>query len=127
MPSQTLAAKLGLREGMRAYSLDQPSHYHTLIADAPVIPSESPVDGANFVHVFSDRQDRLITLLDIALPTLADRGMLWISWPKKSSGKRTNLSMNVILRIGRAIGMVDIKICSVDETWSAVKFVYRRS
>lgn len=112
---------------MRAYSLDQPSHYHTLIADAPVIPSESPVDGANFVHVFSDRQDRLITLLDIALPTLADRGMLWISWPKKSSGKRTNLSMNVILRIGRAIGMVDIKICSVDETWSAVKFVYRRS
>ncbi len=127
MPSPTLAAKLGLKEGMQAYSLDRPSHYHTLIADAPVIPGESPVDRADFIHLFSDRQDRLITLLDIALPTLADRGMLWISWPKKSSGKRTNLSMNVILSIGRAIGMVDIKICSIDETWSAVKFVHRRS
>ena len=127
MPSPTLAAKLGLKEGMSAYSLDHPSHYHTLIADAPVIPGESPVDEADFVHVFSEHQDRLITLLDIALPTLADRGMLWVSWPKKSSGRRTNLSMNVVLRIGRAIGMVDIKICSVDETWSAVKFVYRKS
>ncbi len=127
MPSPTLAAKLGLKEGMRAYSLDQPSHYHTLISDALMIPGESPVDEADFVHLFSDRQDRLVTLLDIALPTLADRGMLWISWPKESSGRRTNLSRNVVFRMGQAVGMVDVKICSVDETWSAVKFVYRRS
>ena len=112
---------------MRAYSLDQPPHYHTLIADAPMIPGESPVDEADFVHLFSDRQDRLVTLLDIALPTLADRGMLWISWPKKSSGRRTNLSRNVVFSMGQAVGMVDVKICSVDEIWSAVKFVYRRS
>ncbi len=126
MAAQTLAVKLGLKEGIRAYALDPPSNYPQLIADAPLIPEESPVDGADFVHLFSDRQDRLIELLDIALPTLKDRGMLWISWPKKSSGRRTNLSMNVILRIGRAIGMVDVKICSVDETWSAVKFIYQR-
>ncbi len=126
MAAQTLAVKLGLKEGIRAYALDPPSNYLQLIADAPLIPEESPVDGADFIHLFSDRQDRLIELLDIALPTLKDRGMLWLSWPKKASGRRTNLSMNVILMIGRAIGMVDVKICSVDETWSAVKFVYQR-
>ncbi len=127
MSSQTLSKKLGIKEGMRAYSLDAPPHYHTLIADAPIIPDEFPIEEADFIHVFSDRQDRLIELLDIALPSLADNGMLWISWPKKSSKKRTNLSKNIILSIGREIGMMDVKICTIDETWSAIKFIYRNS
>lgn len=111
---------------MRAYSLGPPSNYRKLIADAPVIPGESPMNEADFVHLFSDRQDRLLTLLDTALPTLGENAMLWISWPKKTSGVRTNVSRNFILRIGRELGMVDVKVLSVDETWSALKFVYPR-
>ncbi len=118
--------KLGLAEGMRAYVLDPPSHYHALIADAPVIPEQSSMDEADFVHVFSEDQDRLMVLLGIALPTLAEKSMLWISWPKKASGRKTSLSRNMILSIGKGIGMVDVKVCSVDETWSAIKFVRRK-
>ena len=127
MASRTLAEKLGLKEGMRAYVLDPPSHYNSLITDAPVIPDQSPLDEADFVHLFSDRQDHLLALLNIALPTLRDKSMLWISWPKKASKKKTNLSRNVILSLGGVLGMVDVKICSIDDTWSALKFVRRKS
>ena len=119
--------KLGLREGMRAYALDQPPHYHALIADSLVIPEQSPLDEADFVHLFSDQQDRLLVLLNIALPTLGEKSMLWISWPKKASGVETDLSRNIVLSIGRWVGMVDVKVCSVDEIWSAIKFVRRKS
>jgi len=127
MNSRTLAEKLGLKEGMRAYALDPPPHYNVLIADAPVIPEQSPLGRANFIHVFSDEMDQLMVLLNIALPTLEDTAMLWISWPKKASGKKTNLSRDIVLSIGRALGMIDIKVCSVDETWSAIKFTHRKS
>ena len=52
-------------------------------------------------------------------------GILWISWPKKSSGKTTDLDENMVREIGLKGGLVDVKVCAVDETWSALKFVFR--
>ncbi len=123
MELRTLSMKLGLKEGMRAYALNRPLNYDRLIADSPVIPSESPMEKADFVHLFSDTQKHLMAQINIALPTLGDQSMLWISWPKKASGEKTDLSRPIILRIGRAIGMKDVKVCSIDATWSALKFV----
>jgi hypothetical protein len=57
--------------------------------------------------------------------SLAQNGLLWISWPKRSSGVATDLSENIIREIGLSNGLVDIKVCAVDETWSGLKFVYR--
>jgi hypothetical protein len=51
--------------------------------------------------------------------------MMWISWPKKSSGVATNLDENIIRDFGLEAGLVDVKVCAVDETWSGLKFVYR--
>jgi hypothetical protein len=56
---------------------------------------------------------------------LAQSGMLWISWPKGSSGVATDLNENVVREIGLGNGLVDVKVCAVDETWSGLKFVYR--
>lgn len=58
-------------------------------------------------------------------PVLTKSGMLWISWPKKTSGVTTDLDENKIRAFGLANGLVDVKVCAVDETWSGLKFVYR--
>ncbi len=60
-----------------------------------------------------------------ALAHLAPAGSLWVSWPKRSSGVATDLDENVVRGIGLALGVVDIKVCAVDETWSGLKFVRR--
>jgi hypothetical protein len=57
---------------------------------------------------------------------LATNGMLWVSWPKGSSGVETDLNENVVREVGLKNGLVDLKVCAVDETWSGLKFVYRR-
>ena len=56
---------------------------------------------------------------------LSANGMIWIAWPKKSSGVATDLSFDRVQRIGLDAGLVDVKICAIDETWSGLKFVYR--
>lgn len=56
---------------------------------------------------------------------LASNGMLWVGWPKKASGMPTDLTENLVREIGLARGMVDVKVCAIDETWSGLKFVYR--
>jgi hypothetical protein len=56
---------------------------------------------------------------------LAPAGMLWVSWPKKSSGVLTDLDDNVVREIGLAAGLVDVKVCAVTEIWSGLKFVRR--
>ena len=56
---------------------------------------------------------------------IAPDGMVWVSWPKKASGVATELDGNVVRQTGLASGLVDVKVCAVDETWSGLKFVYR--
>jgi hypothetical protein len=56
---------------------------------------------------------------------LASDGILWVSWPKKSSGVETDLSFDIVQQSGLKIGLVDVKICAVNDIWSGLKFVYR--
>jgi len=56
---------------------------------------------------------------------LAPAGMLWVSWPKKSSGVPTDLDENIVREIGLSAGLVDVKVCAVSEVWSGLKFVRR--
>ena len=59
-------------------------------------------------------------------PTLAADGMLWVAWPKKSSGVASDLNENIVRDIGLPLGLVDIKVCAIDEIWSGLKFVIRK-
>lgn len=122
-----LLKKLGLKAGMRACIVDAPSHYADLLGLLPegIIMLETPAGDMDFIHCFARTQGDLETQLDDLKKHLAPAGMLWISWPKKTSSIETDLSSNRVRRTGLAGGLVDVKVCAVDADWSALKFVYR--
>jgi hypothetical protein len=120
-----LLKKLGYQEGFRIYVLNPPQTYFELLGKLPlgaqVVGSlKAPLD---LVHFFPknrvDYESRLMALKK----TLTPKGMIWVSWPKKSSKVPTDLSEELIRNFGLKSGLVDIKICAVDETWSGLKFV----
>ena len=83
---------------------------------------KAPLD---FAMVFTKSKAALIKEFDRIARVLAPAGMLWISWPKKSSGVATDLDENKVREIGLAAGLVDVKVCAVTEVWSGLKFVRR--
>lgn len=122
-----LSKKLGIRGGMTVQFLQAPSDYAKKLGVLPpdvVICSRARKDLA-FIHGFVKRQVQLERLLQRARKYLARDGMLWVSWPKKASGVPTEISEADVRRAGLKAGLVDVKICAVDETWSGLKFVYR--
>jgi hypothetical protein len=79
----------------------------------------------DFIHLFAKSVKELERFLPECKEALKKDGMLWISWYKKSSGKNTDLTESGVRDAGLAIGLVDVKICAVNEDWSGLKFVYR--
>lgn len=84
--------------------------------------SQSPID---FIHLFTKSKAALAGQFKALTKRLAPAGMLWVSWPKKSSGVETDLNENIVREIGLASGLVDVKVCAVTEVWSGLKFVRR--
>ena len=79
--------------------------------------------AADFTHVFATELARLRDHLAAARDAMAEDGLVWVSWPKKSSGVETEVGKADVLREGKAAGLVDVKVAAVDETWSGHKFV----
>ncbi len=127
--AKPLAAKLGIKPGMRIVLLGAPDALDALLAPLPdgvtVSHSLAGVAGAPFLHYFTTQQAQLQVDFAALKAALAPDGMLWISWPKRASKVATDLDENVIRATGLAHGLVDVKVAAVDETWSALKFVYR--
>jgi hypothetical protein len=118
-----LVQKLGLRPGLSVYVGQGPSHVDQLLAGAPYttrLPRQ--VDA---VLTFHDRRRGL----ERRLPTLTDHlvpdGMIWVCWPKRASGVPTDLTEDVVRELALAGGLVDVKVCAVDDTWSGLKLVRR--
>lgn len=124
-----LARKLGIKAGMKLYAHEAPSHYLDLLVDLPeeadwvLQPQEKALD---FVHGFFLTERDLITALRDLKALLRPNATLWLSWPKKSSSLHTDLDRESIREHGLASGLVDVKVCAVDQDWSALKFVYRK-
>jgi len=123
-----LALKLGFKEGFRAGLVNPPRDFQkelgTLPANVEVFVENlrKPLD---LMVLFTDSQRNLKREFPRLARKLANNGMLWISWPKKSSGVATDLSENIIREIGLDAGLVDVKVCAVSDVWSGLKFVYR--
>lgn len=79
----------------------------------------------DFIHYFTKSQRDLRTAFPKLKRSLKMRGMLWISWPKQSSGVETDLTESVVQRVGLANGLVDVKVAAIDDVWSGLKFVWR--
>ncbi len=122
-----LVRKLGIREGDRMWVEGAPEHYWDLLGPLPegAGPAEPDEEDLPFAHVFATSRTNLERRLRGARDRIAPNGMAWASWPKKASGVDTELDGNVVREVGLRTGLVDVKVCAVDETWSGLKFVYR--
>ncbi len=123
-----LAQKLGIKPGTKVAALDPPANYRKLLAPLPTGVSfvEKATAGATFVHLFVAERPVLEKELKRLRGALADAGVFWISWPKKSSGVKTDITEDVIREACLPLGFVDVKVCAVDETWSGLKLMIRR-
>lgn len=123
-----LAQKLGIKSGSKAVTLGTPAGYRKWLAPLPerVSFSEKPIAGSEFVHLFVTERRKLEKELKRLRRLLADAGVLWVSWPKKSSGVATDITEDVIREVCLPLDFVDVKVCAVDETWSGLKLMIRR-
>lgn len=121
-----LVKKLGIKPGTNIAFVSAPPDY----ANDLDLPSDVTVNSRSskpldFAQLFVKRKTELNREFSEYAKRLNASGMLWVSWPKKSSGVSTDLSDNVVREIGLAAGMVDVKVCAVNEVWSGLKFVFR--
>jgi hypothetical protein len=123
-----LADKLGIKEGSRILVLNAPRDYTSMLDLPPCATVTSELKGPfEFVHFFAKSRSNLETRLPALKRELLKTGMIWISWPKGSSGVKSELNEGVVREVGLKNGLVDTKVCAVDEVWSGLKFVYRKS
>jgi hypothetical protein len=124
-----LARKLGIKAGERVVALDAPAHYRGLLTDLPASAriEDRLTTPVNFVHLFVTERARLRRDLRSLRKRLDDSGVLWVSWPKKSSGVSTDVTEDVIRNEALPLGFVDVKVCALDETWSGLKLMIRRT
>jgi len=124
-----LAKKLEIREGSRLYIWDGPKDYLDLVAPLPagVRFAKGLDSNADLVHVFVTARPLLERALRTLRQTLRAEATVWVSWPKKASKVRTDVTEDVIREVALPMGWVDVKVCAVDEIWSGLKLVVRRT
>ena len=124
---RSLSEKLGIKQGFRIAILNPPENYTPMLGALPagVAVVERRGSGLDLIHCFVTSRREAAGAISALKGNISSRGALWVSWPKASSGVKTDLNENVIREIGLKSGLVDVKVCAVDETWSGLKFVYR--
>lgn len=122
-----LFKKLGIKEGFRVAMIDAPPRFRSELTGLPdgvkFVPSTT--SNLDLILFFVKSQRELIRKFPQLALKLAPAGMMWIAWPKKASGVNTDLSDNSVREIGLNAGLVDVKVCAVNEIWSGLKFVIR--
>ena len=123
-----LAKKLGIGTGHRVWLVNAPANYETLVSPLP--------DGVTFVskasnttdiaHVFTTKRREMEKTLRAARGTLMPDAAIWVSWPKKAAKMETDITEDTIRELALPMGLVDVKVCAVDETWSGLKLVIRK-
>ena len=123
-----LVRKLGIRAGEHVIAINAPARYEQLLEGLPddVSISDRVAANAHFVHLFVRERADLEERLSDLRRKLDDAGVLWVSWPKKSSGVATDVTEDTIRAVALPLGFVDVKVCAVDDTWSGLKLMIRR-
>lgn len=121
--------KLGCRAGMVVFVDRAPANYLSLLA----LPPQVAVSWTNrigptvdLVHVFVQSNRELKNKLPVFRKTITAGGAIWVSWPKKTSGMTTDLTEHTVRSAALPLGLVDVKVCAVDEVWSGLKLVIRK-
>jgi hypothetical protein len=124
---RSLVDKLGIRSGMSVLILGAPPGYAKTLGQLPtgVTVVKAPQPGLDFIHLFVTRRADLERRFGALHKALAPAGVLWVSWPKKAAGVPTDVTEDVVREVALAKGLVDVKVCAVDDTWSGLKLVRR--
>lgn len=120
--------KLGLQDGIRLYVADPPAIWPRLLAGAPKgVAPLSRLGEFDIAILFVTSRAALAAALARTLPKLAGGGMIWVAWPKQASGVVTDVSEDTVRAVALPMGVVDVKVCAIDTTWSGLKLVRRRA
>jgi hypothetical protein len=121
-----LPKKLGIKAGLRVRLANAPAEVRAelseALADCSIVEKAKELD---FAMLFTQSRAQLTKEFSRLARALASAGMLWVSWPKKSSGVQTDVDENIVREVGLEAGLVDVKVCAVTEVWSGLKFVRR--
>lgn len=123
-----LPRKLGIKEGSRVGLVNMPRDFLKELRPLPdkvTIATETLTKPLDLIILFVDSQRKLKATFTPFARKLTPNGMLWVSWPKRASGIPTDLSDNSVREIGLDKGLVDVKVCAINDIWSGLKFVYR--
>ena len=122
--STPLSKKLGIKPGQHIRIIDAPENFMESLMPLPECEiNSSRKKEFDIVHIFVKQFARLKKEFPELRKSISQSGMIWISWPKKSSKVETDLDENIIRNYGLSIGLVDVKVCAVDDVWSGLKFV----
>jgi hypothetical protein len=122
--------KLGYKAGVSAYVEGEPGNYISLLtlpADVVVTWLPRAKSDMEFVHLFAKSASQLKSKLESYRRRIVPGGVIWVSWPKKSSGVKSDITEDRIRDLALPMGFVDVKVCAVDEVWSGLKLVIRRT
>jgi len=123
-----LARKLGIKPHSELVVINGPAGYERLVAPLPEGVRIAPrvTRNTHVVHVFAAGRAHLARHLEACLKRMADDSVVWVSWPKRSSGVDSEITDAVIRELALPLGLVDVKVCAVDEVWSGLKLVIRK-
>jgi hypothetical protein len=123
-----LVQKLGIKPGFCIFAVGAPTGYRDTVGKLPAqVTIVTRLTGSvDMIHLFATKAASLGDKLRISRDAIKPDGMVWVSWPKKSSGVPTDLTDHVVRETALSLGLVDIKVCAIDEVWSALKFVIPR-
>jgi hypothetical protein len=125
-----LVQKLGIKPGMRALIVAAPRGYRRTLGPMPravnarfAAEAGGAAGAFDFIQLFVRTADALPRAIAAARKRVANDGMIWVSWQKRTSSTRSDVDGNIVRHAGLALDLVDVKVCAVDETWSGLKFV----
>jgi hypothetical protein len=134
-----LAKKLGIKEGLRVFTISAPDNYAELVAP---LPDGVTFDGAearasaraihststsvDLVHIFTNSRDELFRCLAKCRRLIEQDGSIWVSWYKKAAKLPTEITEDTVREAAFPLGLVDVKVCAVDQRWSGLKLVIRK-
>jgi hypothetical protein len=122
-----LVRKLGFKPGMRVFYADAPASFAQLLGDVPdgVTVRTRPGNDLDLVVLFVVARAALARGLATLQPRIQPAGMIWVAWPKRASKVATDVTEDVVREVALPRGLVDVKVCAIDATWSGLKLVIR--
>ena len=124
-----LVNKLGIKPGFTIMTVNEPDYYFELLGELPhdvTILTSGEDKQADVIHLFAENEKTLHADFPPLKEKLARDGMLWVSWIKGSATRDTDINSNDVRKLGLELGLVDVKVCAVDDDWSGLKFMYRK-